>query len=188
MQFIFLPFLLASCREEDLSFLTNAYQTYGLLMHFIARKELDDINEAHDAVLSTFIELIEETEKLRQLSDEDLRCYLVTAVRHNAIDMRRQKKRWEQHCFYTDDDSVFDQICDSSDVEDEILRQASIDQLYQALKLLQKRDKTLLTRKYLENVPDKKIAAELGIAVASMRTYLSRARMRLRIIMEEMDK
>ena len=60
--------------------------------------------------------------------------------------------------------------------------------LYQALKQLPRRERTLLKRKYMDEAPDKEIAKELGVAPASIRTYLSRARKHLREIMEEMDK
>lgn len=60
--------------------------------------------------------------------------------------------------------------------------------LYQALKQLPRRERKLLKRKYMDEAPDKEIAQELGVAPASVRTYLSRARNHLREIMEEMDK
>ena len=56
------------------------------------------------------------------------------------------------------------------------------------LKQLPRRERKLLKRKYMDEAPDKEIAQELGVAPASVRTYLSRARNHLREIMEEMDK
>ena len=188
MLMLFPPLFLAFCGEETASFLTKAYQKHGALMHFSAREELPDLNEAHEAVLSAFFELADEVDKLRQLGENELIGYLITVTRNNAIDMRRRQKRWEKHCFYTDDPSIFDQVCADTSVEDEIIRQANAEMLYQALKQLPRRERTLLKRKYMDEAPDKEIAQELGVAPASVRTYLSRARNHLREIMEEMDK
>ncbi len=188
MLMLFPPLFLAFCGEETASFLTKAYQKHGALMHFSAREELPDLNEAHEAVLSAFFELADEVDKLRQLGENELIGYLITVVRHNAIDMCRRQRCWEKHCFYTDDASIFDQICADTSVEDEIIRQANAEMLYQALKQLPRRERTLLKRKYMDEAPDKEIAKELGVAPASIRTYLSRARKHLREIMEEMDK
>ena len=131
---------------------------------------------------------LDEVDKLRQLGENELVGYLIPVTRNNAIDMRRRQKRWEKHCFYTDDPSIFDQVCADTSVEDEIIRQADVEMLYQALKQLPRRERKLLKRKYMDEAPDKEIAQELGVAPASVRTYLSRARNHLREIMEEMDK
>ena len=82
-------------------------------------------------MLSAFFELVDEVDKLRQLGENALVGYLITVTRNNAIDMRRRQKRWEKHCFYTDDPSIFDQICADTSVEDEIIRQANAEMLYQ---------------------------------------------------------
>lgn len=68
MLMLFPPLFLAFCGEENASFLIKTYQKHGALLHFAAREELPDLNEAHEAVLSAFFELVDEVDKLDRKS------------------------------------------------------------------------------------------------------------------------
>lgn len=64
-------------------------------------------------------------------------------------------------------------------VDENLIRTAEIDALKRGLARLSENDRLLLTMKYFDGLSDEEIAARLGVAKASVRTYLMRARNRL---------
>ena len=71
------------------------------------------------------------------------------------------------------------EVAAEDSVDENLIRMAEIDALKRGFARLSENDRPLLTMKYFDGLSDEEIAARLGVAKASVRTYLMRARNRL---------
>lgn len=78
---------------EDRSRFEQLYIAYRDLMFYIARKTLDNDQDAEDAVHDAFVAVAKKISKISTLQSPKTKAYVVTVVERKAIDIYRAKRR-----------------------------------------------------------------------------------------------
>lgn len=168
--------ILAIGNEDDRAFMVRLYVDYRWLMYKVALSVVREPQLAEDMVSQTLCEMIDNLEKIRAVDCCKLRGYIVSFVRNVSVDFVRKRDRQGKYFFLTGEEA---EVAADDSVDENLIRMAEIDALKRGLARLSENDRLLLTMKYFDGLSDEEIAARLGIAKASVRTYLMRARNRL---------
>ncbi len=174
---MFIPVAILSIgNEDDRAFMVRLYVDYRWLMYKVALSVVREPQLAEDMVSQTLCEMIDNLEKIRAVDCCKLRGYIVSFVRNVSVDFVRKRDRQGKYLFLTGEEA---EVAAEDSVDENLIRMAEIDALKRGLARLSENDRPLLTMKYFDGLSDEEIAARLGVAKASVRTYLMRARNRL---------
>lgn len=77
-------------------FIENCYRLYEQKMYQAAYRILYDSSKAEDAVQDAFLKLMKERIYFEDAASDDCKKYMITVIRHSAIDIYNQKKREQQ--------------------------------------------------------------------------------------------
>ena len=168
--------ILSIGNEDDRAFMVRLYVDYRWLMYKVALSVVREPQLAEDMVSQTLCEMIDNLEKIRAVDCCKLRGYIVSFVRNVSVDFVRKRDRQGKYFFLTGEEA---EVAAEDSVDENLIRMAEIDALKRGLARLSENDRLLLTMKYFDGLSDEEIAARLGVARASVRTYLMRARNRL---------
>lgn len=168
--------ILSIGNEDDRTFMVRLYVDYRWLMYKVALSVVREPQLAEDMVSQTLCEMIDNLEKIRAVDCCKLRGYIVSFVRNVSVDFVRKRDRQGKYFFLTGEEA---EVAAEDSVDENLIRMAEIDALKRGLARLSENDRLLLTMKYFDGLSDEEIAARLGVAKASVRTYLTRARNRL---------
>lgn len=184
------PLLSMQENTDNHSFIMQLYQQHAGLMHSIAFRIVRDYHAAEDIVSAVMVDLIANIDRLSNVPHSGMRAYIAAAVRNESIDYVRRQNRQP---FLLENENVLDAIADHCTIEKRVLQQTDNESLHQIdneslhqilLRLPQNMQK-LLTMKYAKKMPDHEIARVLNIAPNSVRMYLTRARTRMKIMIEK---
>ncbi len=174
---MFIPVAILSIgNEDDRAFMVRLYVDYRWLMYKVALSVVREPQLAEDMVSQTLCEMIDNLEKIRAVDCCKLRGYIVSFVRNVSVDFVRKRDRQGKYLFLTGEEA---EVAAEDSVDENLIRMAEIDALKRGFARLSENDRPLLTMKYFDRLSDEEIAARLGVAKASVRTYLMRARNRL---------
>lgn len=174
---MFIPVAILSIgNEDDRAFMVRLYVDYRWLMYKVALSVVREPQLAEDMVSQTLCEMIDNLEKIRAVDCCKLRGYIVSFVRNVSVDFVRRRDRQGKYFFLTGEEA---EVAAEDSVDENLIRMAEIDALKRGFARLSENDRLLLTMKYFDGLSDEEIAARLGVAKASVRTYLMRARNRL---------
>ncbi len=174
---MFIPVAILSIgNEDDRAFMVRLYVDYRWLMYKVALSVVREPQLAEDMVSQTLCEMIDNLEKIRAVDCCKLRGYIVSFVRNVSVDFVRKRDRQGKYFFLTGEEA---EVAAEDSVDENLIRMAEIDALKRGLARLSENDRLLLTMKYFDGLSDEEIAARLGVAKASVRTCLMRARNRL---------
>lgn len=174
---MFIPVAILSIgNEDDRAFMVRLYVDYRWLMYKVALSVVREPQLAEDMVSQTLCEMIDNLKKIRAVDCCKLRGYIVSFVRNVSVDFVRKRDRQGKYFFLTGEEA---EVAADDSVDENLIRMAEIDALKRGLARLSENDRPLLTMKYFDGLSDEEIAARLGVAKASVRTYLMRARNRL---------
>ena len=164
--------ILSIGNEDDRAFMVRLYVDYRWLMYKVALSVVREPQLAEDMVSQTLCEMIDNLEKIRAVDCCKLRGYIVSFVRNVSVDFVRKRDRQGKYFFLTGEEA---EVAAEDSVDENLIRMAEIDALKRGLARLSENDRLLLTMKYFDGLSDEEIAARLGVAKASVRTYLMRA-------------
>ena len=160
--------------EEDKNKFELLYVTYRKLMFYVANRILNDERLAEDAVHQTFLKILENFDKVGEISCHKTRSYVVIIVRNAAINMYNRRKR---HPAVPIEEAAF---CAA---EEKLERTDDLDSLAKAVLKLPAIYKDALKLKYVQEFSNAEIAGMLGISEAAVRKRLERARRMLEEIL-----
>lgn len=172
--------------EVDRDRVLTLYSEHYALMKQKALKNVHDPDIADDLVQEAMIRIIKKIDVLRDLTSAQLLAYAIKSIQNLAIDhFRKQRKESPPLSFeeieglISSDEAFPDEALDNLEKEDIII------ELGIALRKLPERDRQVLVCKYIFQYPDKKTAKTLGIKEDSVRMALTRARTKIRNILEQ---
>ena len=128
-------------------------------------------DDAEDAVQETFVRCIRKSGRLLDLPEQARPLYLMTALRHNALNLRKQRAA---HVSVPLEE--IDVPDENAAVEEQAVRTLTVEELKEAFKRLPESTKDVLRYKYLLELSDGEIAKTLGVTKGTVRSYLTRAR------------
>lgn len=173
--------------EDNREFVNNIYVDYSKMMFMIATRFFEKKEDAEDIVQLSFIKINKNLNKIRQLNGNSLAAYIVSIVKHTAIDQIRSNKRDRQDVFSDFDENFEDSLTDETDIEEAVLDRLTETRLKRALLKLSDDHQEILEAKYLLDMNDAEIAEEMNIKRGTVRSRLSRARQKaLEIYLQEM--
>ena len=161
--------------ESDREFMSSIYIQYERLMYSSIRTVTQDSWLVDDIFQTTFEKLIDKVHLLRTLNRDRLVNYLIVASRNTAYNLCHYQDRYNRN-------SIFN-LCDEPssdqsfpDIEEYIILQNQLESFCKVWPKLDENSKYILEAKYILEMTDGEIAADLNIKPSSVRMALSRAR------------
>ena len=163
--------LLVLNNDADRALLSDLFASNYHRMKRLASGILHEPNAAEDTVQDTFVRCIKRIETLRELPEKARSMYLLTALRHNALNKAKKSGLitsvpMEETEFMSTDVSV----------EERAIDRLTISEVRAAFSKLPESIKDVLRYKYLLELSDGEIAKTLGVSKSSVRVYVMRAR------------
>lgn len=168
--------------EADRALLGELFAQNYHRMRRVAFGILGTAEAAEDAVQDTFLRCIQHVNTLGALPFHARTAYLLTAVKHNALNRKQSSGAHETVSLDT-----MDLPDPSAAVEERAIRGLTAAALADAMKNLPDSMQDLLRYKYLLELNDGEIAKTLGVKKSTVRVYLMRARNALLNLCKERD-
>lgn len=166
---------LAEGRREALAETIRTYTPYVSAVAFRAAGGLLSAEDLEEATADVFLSLWQHREALKPAMG--LRAWLAAAARNRAVDLLRRRK------------DILPLTTDLPDPaftpEEEAVRKAEAQLLYDTIQAMDEPDKSLFLRYYYEDEPLQDIARDLDLNPSTAKTRLARGRARLRQILDE---
>lgn len=166
--------------SSDRDFVRELYDSYEQMLYKVAMNILHNRTDAEDAVQDTFVRIINNLEKIRDISCNETRYYLVIIVKNVSINMLNKKNRHP----VTD----IEQLCDIQSeccVEDRLLQKVNSEIVRDALRELSDDDYDMLFLHYIKEYSYAEISQLLEISPNTARQRVYRAKQRLIVLLEK---
>ena len=167
--------------DADREMISELFRQNYHRMKRVALGILSTPDAAEDAVQDTFVRCIKHIDRLQTLPDDARTSYLLTAVKHTALNRKRSAAQKDVEI------DGFDLPDPGTAVDEQAIRHLRVEQLVDALKQLPENYRDVLRFKYLLELTDGEIAKALGVKKSTVRVYLMRARRALLAICEVND-
>lgn len=165
-------------QQDAQDFVADLFLTYRGLMFSTAQRFTTDIYAQEDIIQDVLLHLFQKADLLQSLAPSALICYIITSVKHTAINHLTKRNREQPYLSSLEDAEKY--IPDLDDpVEELILSKENISQFYKYFNELPEKDRTLLFDKYILDLNDDEIAASFNCKSSSIRMKLTRARRQL---------
>lgn len=164
--------------EEEKSQLLALYHRYKRYMYVIAYDILKSREEAEDVLSDSIEKISRNLNRIKEPESNQTKGYIATIVKHTAIDRYR---RADQKNLSLKEDERSLQVS----VEQEVENKMTLESVLQAIKSLDERYRTVLELRYLDQLSDAEIAAQLDITKENVRKRVQRAR---QMLLETMEK
>ncbi len=165
--------------NSDADLLKELFETYREMMFKTAKGILCNDFNAEDAVQEAFLHIINNLDRISQISIENRGSYLNKVVTNVCYDLVRNKNR--RHECNIDDF----ELCSGSSADDEVLSMLTIKEIRNMLNELPKRDQEILYLYLFNGYSPKDVAKSMGIPKRQISTYIERARKRLIKLLKE---
>lgn len=162
----------------ELSALGNLYSRYMEMLYGICLNYLKNPDEAQDAVMAIFEELIT---KLRQHEVSNFKSWLYTLAKNHCLMKLRSGKKMQTTNFSEE----FMQSAEDGHLENVLNREEHFQQLEDCMDLLAEGQRTAIEAFYLRGKCYNEICAETGLEWKQVRSAIQNGRRNLKICMEE---
>ena len=178
-----LAFLLMTLEEEEQNRILALWQRYGTALVRYARRELGTASSCRDAeymVSEAFERLMIRYERYGGRTDEQIKGLLLRIVANLCRDEHRRRKRIEITSLYEEAQDVMrpqngTEMADPTP-EELVVSEDNLRRMKEVFRSLPPIYRDVIEMKLLEELSDREIARELGIAEGTVRQRLSRAR------------
>ena len=161
--------------EQDRKAFFDLYQAYYNTMMAVAKSYFPtEHHNAEDAVHESFLSIIENFQKISQLSSKELPGYIVTVVKNKSIDILRKQKR----LVLTDDWAAFDSAKASAS-------ESGYNHLVSIIRTMPDTYRAVLEMRFVLEMDYRTIAKTLGITEGSVASRINRGRQLLVERLEE---
>ena len=157
--------------EADRALISDLFASNYHRMKRAALEILHEPNAAEDAVQDTFLRCMKKMDRLRELKEPARAVYLLTALKHNALNHAR---KGGAHASVPMEE--IDMPDESDPVEERVIKSLTVEAVKAAFLKLPDSQQDVLRYKYLLELNDGEIASALGVSKASVRVYLMRAK------------
>ena len=153
-------------------------ENYGML-YWSAAKLFQSREDIEDCIQTVALRYLEHFEETKAASPQRLTAYFITMMRNYALDAKKKKRL--SVVPIEDEASVASPL----DIEERYLASYDAAIIRQCMNELGQSDRTILEMKYFLDLSNGEIAKMLHIRTDSVRTYLHRARQRLKAVLLE---
>lgn len=181
---LFIPILISSIDgEDDRAFMAQLYIDHRVMMYRIAMKTLRNHHDTEDAMNNTFVALMRNIATIKNLSGADLVKYISKATTNSTLNIITKRNR-EVNRTVTYEDAL-ENVGGTERVEDRILQESDIASMLKVMDKLPPAELNILKMKYLCGESDEAIADTFGIRPGTVRSHLSHARSRVKLLLEK---
>ena len=173
--------ILAMPAGDDRDYMEWLYKEHCRLMFSTAWKIFRDEATVDDVVSESCVALIKNIPTLRSLERNKLRVYIVSTVRNTALNFFDKQQRLNSHVAGEESEAI-ETVADDFDVEKKVLLEDELKRVWHAIAQLPAKEQQIMRMKYVMEMPDEKIAKEVGLAPSSIRKYIGRAREQIKAI------
>lgn len=171
--------------KSDQEFMQWLYQEFEPILYQTTRKFITDPYTCEVVVQDSLLKLISRAKQLKQLTKAALCTYIVTTVKHRAIDQLRREGR-ESKLHFDSDEELLLEIPDTTPAPEDLICMTERQQaLRRAWEKLSPGDQLLLEGKYFKNRSDSELAEVFQCQPASIRMKLTRARKSLLCLIQK---
>lgn len=164
--------------EADKQKFEQMYEQYKNLLLHCAKKRLDDVHLAEDAVSIAFLHIAENMHLVKEAISDHTKRLLVTMVDRAAINIYKKEQRIQNKNISIDEVA-------------HMIHEPKLDQVYivaEAIEKLPKLYQDILTLRYADGYTNREIAAIMDFTVSKVDKMMSRARKQLAILLEEVQE
>lgn len=172
--------LLTIENQDDRDFIEDLYLSYEGLLYAEIFKVMKNHTITEDLLQNVIIKLILNVELLRTLDRPRLVAYIVKTARFTAYKHIRDEKRKTGLSLIDDLDSLEET---EGGLDPQILSFELNEAFKSAWNALDERSRWVLEMKCFLEYTNEEIAAELGVAPATVRSLISRSRSRLKALL-----
>lgn len=173
--------ILAMPAGNDRDYMEWLYREHYRLMYATAWKFFRDQATVDDVVSESCLAFMKNLPTLRALERNRLRAYIVSTVRNTSLDFIRRQQRVSSHTADGEGEAI-ETVPDSFKVEEKVLLEDELSRVWKAIEQLPKKEQQIMRMKYAMEMSDVDIAREVGLSENSIRTYIKRARDRIKAI------
>ena len=159
--------------KARIAFIENCYQLYEQKMYQAAYRILYDSARAEDAVQDAFLKLMKGRVYFEDAASDDCKKYIVTVIRHSAIDIYNRKKREQEIICFLDGKTDMDRLSAFENREEG----GGIKDL---ISVLPSRYYDVVDCLAVKNLSVRETAKRLGISEENVRKRFERAKKRLK--------
>ncbi|HIZ07144.1 MAG TPA: RNA polymerase sigma factor [Candidatus Eubacterium avistercoris] len=163
--------------QEQKSKFELLYEKYYRLMLYMAMQALKDPMEAEDAVHTACIKIIKNLDKVDEVESPRTKRFLLTIIKHTAIDMIRKKNR--------EKNISLEELEEWQLPADEggMAAQSEENRIVTAIKHMPELYRDVFLLKYSSGYENREIADILEISEASVRKRISRGKKKLEALL-----
>lgn len=165
----------------DLNLLGDLYNRYMDMVYGVCLKYLKDPEEAQDAVMAIFEELVT---KLRQHSVDNFKSWLYTLSKNHCLMKLRQHKKQPVTAL----NDAFVQSEEDLHLKDALTREENFRQLDECMDQLSEAQRQAVKAFYLDGKCYNEISSETGLEWNAVRSAIQNGRRNLRLCMEKAAK
>ncbi|MDO0823875.1 RNA polymerase sigma factor [Desulfosporosinus nitroreducens] len=172
--------------DSDKVFMLNLYKDYYGLVRKIVYNITHDAENIEDLVNDTFLKLLAKISLLRTFESCKTAAYVVYTSRSVAINFIKHRDVANKHVYYGGEKDLREALVVLEEtIEERIIHQDEIKEMGNIILRLPQKQKELLYFKYFLEMDNAQLAEVLGIAQASVREYLTRARRNAKKLMDK---
>ncbi|GAB6173598.1 sigma-70 family RNA polymerase sigma factor [Paradesulfitobacterium aromaticivorans] len=176
----------AMSNDDDKVFMLNLYQGYYGLVRKTVYNIIHDADNVEDLINDIFLKLIEKISLIQTLDSCKTAAYVVYTSRSVGINFLKHRRVQNKHAYYGEETDLAEKIPGFEEtIEDRIIQQEEIEEMGNAILRLPEKQKDLLYFEYILEMDNDKLAEIMGIAPASVRQYLTRARRKAKKLMDQ---
>lgn len=161
----------------DMEVLAELYQRYMDLVYGVCLKYLEDKEDARDAVLNIFEELVP---KLKKHDVTFFKAWLYQLAKNHCLMLLRRKKSGPVYV-----DAEFVQLGDNMHLEDVMFKESQLVHLQDCIGQLASQQKQSIELFYLKGQCYKEIAESTGIELNKIKSFIQNGRRNLKICMDK---
>lgn len=158
--------------NAEYQFSEQLFLQHGYYVKYLVRKKCSNPNDVEDFVQSTWEQLLKNSDKLRNISENKLSSYIDVVVT-NVIRMEARKKKLDTCSFEDDLEPGYDPV----PFLDQSFDQKQVKEIFRnAWSQIDPYVREILVRRYIMEQSGQEIADAMQISPNSVRSYLYRAR------------
>lgn len=174
--------ILAIESPEDRAYMTALYLEHHRLMYWVIHKYVHEQWDAEDILQTALVKLIDKLETIKEKETRQRTGYILATCRNCSINFLKRRNRITLFEY-----QEFDGVEDYSNPPAEaLLHSEEHSQLLEVWNTLDWKTAYLLEAKYVLEKSNEEIAADIDISPNSVRTYVKRARDKLKTKMKRM--
>ncbi len=164
----------------DADLLNELFEAYRDMMLKIAMGILHNKSDAEDVVQDAFLWIINNLEKISQISCNKRASYIATIIEHSSLNLINKHNRHP-----TDDIDEHAKLKSDYSLEEAVSEKITVDQIKQAMLKMSDRDRYILQLFYFEDKSYSEISKIMDFPKSSVGAYLHRALEGLKKILEK---